>query len=557
MLKTIFEIMNSAAKNGMQKIPFDQELILNQIEALVYVADLDSYRILYLNKRAIEVYGDVIGKFCWEKLQEGQTGSCKFCNKEYLLEHKDTKKLISDKLNPINNKWYEVHEKLIDWPGTGLAKLQIAYDISHRKEDEINLKTLLKQQELFSNIALTFNQQKSFAHKVNEVLKIVGKFVKTDGVSLFENFAKNSKTKLIYEWCNTDVSPKIDKIPDFSFDKHHPLYKKIIKDKIININNLKESKYANSLNVFIKFDVKSILLIPIFLHKKHIGFITFEECKKQRVWNENEIKLLQTLGNIISTAFERKANEEKRLRSEQKLKIANATKDRFLSIITKDLLTPFSDIKSLSSLLYDSYDRWNDEKRKLFINSILNSSSQGYKLLDNLMVWSDIQSGKISFKPESIDVKSVISQTIERLKSRADRKEIKISGIPDKQIFVFADYHMLNTIFHNLINNAIKFTKFGGSVSIKLKLLKKLLEVRVCDTGVGIKKEDLNKLFRIDIDQTTFGPPEEKGTGLGLMICKEFVKKNGGDISLKSDSKEGSEFKFTIPLSKWYTYISE
>ncbi len=549
--------MNGEAKNKSQTPPFEQEIILNQIDALIYVADLDSYRVLYLNKRAKEIYGDITGELCWEKFQDGQTEPCKFCSKEYLLEHKNTNELISDKLNPINNKWYEVHEKLIDWPNAKTPKLQISYDISNRKKDEINLKTILKQQELFSNIALTFNQEKPFANKVNEVLEIVGKFVKTDRVSLFENFAKSTKTKLIYEWCNSKISPKMDKIPDFAYDKHHPLYKKIIRDKIININNLEESEYSDSLGVFIKFKVKSMLLIPIFLHKKHIGFISFEECRQPRDWHKNETKLLRTLGNIISTAFERKAIEEKRLRSEQKLKIANATKDRFLSIITKDLLTPLSDIKSLTSLLSDSYDRWNDKKRKMFIDSIVDSSSQGYKLLDNLRVWSQIQSDKINFNPESIDIKSVISQTIEKLKSRADRKEIKIDGIPDKQIFVYADYHMLNTIFHNLVNNAIKFTKFGGSVSIKLKTLKKHLEIRVCDTGVGIKKEDLHKLFRIDIDQTTFGPPEEKGTGLGLMICKEFIKKNGGKISLESDSEKGSEFKFTVPLSKWYSYISE
>ena len=108
-----------------------------------------------------------------------------------------------------------------------------------------------------------------------------------------------------------------------------------------------------------------------------------------------------------------------------------------------------------------------------------------------------------------------------------------------------------------MIRNAIKFTKLKGKVTIKLKTLKKNLEVSICDTGVGIKKADLNKLFRIDIDQTTFGPPEEKGTGLGLIICKEYIKKNGGKIWLESEFKKGSEFKFTIPLSKWYRYITE
>lgn len=549
--------MNKAIKHNTSDQLNQNESILNEIEALVYVVDLDSYKVLYFNKKAKEVYGDIDEKKCWEKTKKCTSTPCKYCNKKYLLKHKGTKKLISDKLNPINNKWYEVHENLIDWPDTESAKLQIAYDISERKIDEINLKIFLKQQELFSNIAITFNQQKPFANKVNKVLHVVGKFLNTDRVSLFENFAKNTKTRLIYEWCNKNVLAKINRIPSISFDKHHPLYKRIVKDKVLNISNLMQSEYLESLKVFVNFDVKSILLIPIFLHKNHFGFISFEECDKTRNWYENETKLLQTLGNIISTVFERKAIEEKRLRSELKLKEANATKDRFLSIITRDLQTSFSDLKSLSSLLADRYDDWYDEKRKAFIDSILDSSSQGFKLLHNLMVWSQIQLKQISFNPESVDIKSVIGQTIEKFQSRADKKEIKISGIPDKQIFVYADYHMLNTVFHNLVNNAIKFTKLGGSVTIKLKTLKKYVVVSICDTGVGIKKEDLNKLFRIDIDQTTFGPPEEKGTGLGLIICKEFVKKNGGKIWLESNSEKGSEFKFTVPLSKWYIYVSK
>ncbi len=547
--------MNNAAKNESHKQSSDMELVLDQIDALVYVASLDDYRIIYLNKYAQEIYGDNTEKKCWEKFREDQTGPCNLCTKEYLKKNKDRKIYRYDEYNPTNNKWYDVHNKIITWSNSESVLLHIAYDITERKNEEINLKTLLKQEELFSKIAITFNQQKAFANKVNEVLKHVGNFVNTDRVSLFENFAKNTKTHLIYEWCNTNVAAKLNKVPSISFDKQHQLYKKIIKYKTLDISDLSTSEYFDSLKIFVDFNVKSMLLIPVFLYKKHSGFICFEECSKTRNWHENETKLLRTLGNIISTAFERKAIEEKRLRSEQKLKIANATKDRFLSIITRDLRTPFSDLKSLSSLLADSFDKWSDKKRKVFIDSILDSSDQGYKLLENLMVWSKIQSKQISFKPESVDIKSVIGQTIEKLQLRANLKEIILSGIPDKQIFVYADYHMLNTIFNNLVTNAIKFTKLGGSVTIKTKKLKKNLEVSICDTGVGIKKEDLNKLFRIDVDQTTFGPPEEKGTGLGLIICKEYVKKNGGDIWLETNIK-GSVFKFTVPLSKWYRYIS-
>jgi len=549
--------MCDVAKNIPNEQFIEHELILEQIDALIYVADIEDYRILYLNKFAKELYGDVTGQICWQTLRKNQTGPCEFCDKKHLLQNSNKKHLNRDELNLFDNKWYETHDKIISWSGNKTARLHVAYDITKRKKDEINLKILLKQQELFSDIALRFNQQKPFANKVNEVLQDIGKFVAVDRVSLFENFAKNTSTQLVYEWCNKGILPKINKIHPIAFDRHHPLYKRILKDKTLIISDLEASEYKDSLKMFIHFNVKSVLLIPVFLHKKHIGFISIEDCSGKRDWYDNEVKLLKTLGNIISTAFERKNIEEKRLRSEQKLEVADATKDRFLSIITKDLLTPFSDIKSLSSLLFDSYEQWNDEKRKLFIKSVLESANQGYKLLDNLMVWSKIQSKQIGFNPESIDIKSVIGQTIELFQEKADKKEITLTGKPDEQIFVHADYKMLNMIFYNLVNNAIKFTKNNGSVSIKTKMLKKYLEISICDTGIGIEKEDLKKLFRIDIDQATFGSSEEKGTGLGLIICKEFVKKNGGKIWFDADSEKGSIFKFTVPLSKWYSYISK
>ncbi len=542
-------------QNIDKKLFIEQKLILDELNAIVYVVDLDDYRVIYLNKYAREIYGDVNGKKCWQTIKD-LTAPCQDCNKDFFIGNNITEISYRDELNLINDRWYEANDKIIRWSNGKRVRLHIAYDITERKNDEIKLKSLLEQQELFSKIALTFNQEKTFADKVKDVLRIIGLFVNTGRVSLFENNFKNTKTSLTYEWCNHHIKCKIDKIEPIYLNEADPLFNKIQKNKILIINNLSKSQYKDILKVFIKFNVKSILIVPIFRRKNIIGFISFEECSKSRTWEKDEIQLLKTIANIISTAFERKSIEEKRLRSEQKLKIANATKDRFLSIMTRDLRIPFTDIKSLTSLLSESYDRWDDEKRKLFIRSILDSSNIGLKLLENLTVWSQIQSGYINYNPESVDIRSVIAQTIERFEEIAKRKNISLIGIPDKQIFVQADYNMLNTIFYNLLNNAIKFSKQGGKVEVKLKPLKKYLEISICDTGVGIKEDDIKKLFRIDIDQTTFGPPEEKGSGLGLIICKEFINKHGGKIWYENNEDAGSKFVFTLPMSKWFMYLS-
>jgi len=545
-----------ANKHINNKIFIEQKLILDELNAIVYVTDLETYKIIYLNKYAKDIYGDITNEICWKKIKD-YAAPCPECTKDFFVRNNISEISFRDELNLINDRWYEANDKIIEWSDGKLVRLHIAYDITERKKDELKLKTLLEQQELFSKIALTFNQEKNFAEKVKNVLRIIGIFVDTDRVSLYENNSRNTKTRLIYEWVNNKTESKIDKIKPFELDEDNPLYEQIKKNKSLIINNLKKSQYKDILKVFIKFKVKSLLLVPIFRHRSIIGFISFEECNRSRNWQKDEIQLLKTIANIISTSFERKNIEEKRLRSEQKLKIANATKDRFLSIMTRDMRAPFADIKSLSSLLDESYDNWDDTKRKMFIKAVLDSANIGLKLLENLTVWSQIQSGQINYEPESIDIKSIISQTFERFAERAKQKEITLSGVPAKQIFVHADYEMLNNVFYNLINNAIKFSTKGGKVEVKLRPLKKFLEISICDTGVGVKEEDIKKLFRIDIDQTTFGPPEEKGTGLGLIICKEFIEKHGGKIWYENNNSSGSKFIFTIPMSKWFMYLSK
>lgn len=549
------ELMNTTHNKNTNSF-IEQKLILDELNAIVYVVDLDNYNVIYLNKYAREIYGNIIGTTCWKSIKD-LTGPCQDCSKDYFIQNNISEISHRDELNMINDRWYETNDKIIHWSNGKLVRLHIAYDITERKNDEIKLKTLLKQQEIFSKIALTFNQDKAFADKVKDVLRIIGLFTNISRASIYRNNSNNTKTTLSYEWCNQNIASKIDKIKPINLNKENPLYEKIINSKIIIINNLEKSKYQKFLNILIKFKVKALLLVPIFRHRQIIGFLSLEECNRSRTWRKDEIKLLKTIANIISTAFERKNIEEKRLRSEQKLKIANATKDRFLSIMTRDLRIPFTDIKSLTSLLDESYDRWDDTKRKLFIRSVLDSSNIGLKLLENLTVWSEIQSKQIKYQPESIDIRSIIAQTIERFEESAKRKEITLSGIPKEQIFVHADYNMLNHIFYNLVNNAIKFSKQKGKVEIKLRPLKKFLEISICDTGVGVKPKDIKKLFRIDIDQATFGPPEEKGTGLGLIICKEFISKHGGKIWYEHNNNSGSKFVFTIPMSRWYNYLSK
>jgi signal transduction histidine kinase len=225
-------------------------------------------------------------------------------------------------------------------------------------------------------------------------------------------------------------------------------------------------------------------------------------------------------------------------------------KDKFFSIIAHDLKNPFNAIVGFANLLYEAYDNFDDHQRKTFIKNICEASDSTFKLLQNLLEWSKTQTGKMEINPEKIDVEMAIRENIAVLKSAADNKKIKIKTSVPENSFVYADNNMVKAVIRNLISNAIKFTGFDGKIEISAKISGGNVEVCVADTGVGIKPADLLRLFRIADHFKTKGTENEDGSGLGLILCKEFVEKNGGKIWVESKPGAGSKFKFTLPADK-------
>ena len=156
----------------------------------------------------------------------------------------------------------------------------------------------------------------------------------------------------------------------------------------------------------------------------------------------------------------------------------------------------------------------------------------------------------MQFHPEKIDVQKLVSENISLLKANADTKKIKLNSEIRENTFAFADKTMVKTIIRNLISNAIKFTETGGNIELNSREDTEYVEISVKDTGIGIAKEDIHKLFQIDEEFTYRGTANEKGTGLGLILCKEFVEKNGGKIQVESELGKGSIFRFTLPKNK-------
>ena len=226
----------------------------------------------------------------------------------------------------------------------------------------------------------------------------------------------------------------------------------------------------------------------------------------------------------------------------------NATKNKFFSIIAHDLKIPFNSIVGYSELLIEQSKGKEDEKIGEYANIILQSSNRAMDLLMNLMTWAQSQSGRMDFNPESFDIIALIDEITHLLNYIARQKSIMIANKLPPGIQVYADKEMISTVLRNLISNAVKFTQSEGNITISAFEKQNQLIVSISDTGIGISKNRIDKLFNRD-SYSTPGTQNEMGTGLGLNLCKEFIHKNNGEIWVESKPGIGTKMYFSIPLS--------
>lgn len=285
-----------------------------------------------------------------------------------------------------------------------------------------------------------------------------------------------------------------------------------------------------------------ILLITLiwFLNKRNTARLTRK--------NKQLEALVAMHTQNISKQKEMLQNQAEELsESNKKLEQLNATKDKFFAIISHDLKSPFNSILNLTELLITDYDNLDNTQKKEILGSLNKSSQLTFELLESLLTWATSQLGKIAISPELLNLKELVETSITPYKQLASEKKIEISiNIPpDTKLTV--DKNSAIAIISNLTNNAIKFTPEGGTVTINYHQKGDNIELHFIDTGVGIDPDIMDNLFKIDKITTTKGTNNEEGTGLGLILCKEFVNKNGGEISVISEKGKGSNFIVSLP----------
>ncbi|MEI7597236.1 MAG: tetratricopeptide repeat-containing sensor histidine kinase [Bacteroidota bacterium] len=376
--------------------------------------------------------------------------------------------------------------------------------------------------DTYNGLSLCYEKNKNFTTSFNYFKKY-----KTLEDSLFSAENKKQMQNLLLKY---ESDKKDHQITTLNKDME-------LKKELISLKNNEISK-QNRIRNLILLSLALALTLAFFIYRMY----------------RNKLKLNDKL-HSRNTEILRQKNEieiqnAKIQYQNQKLEDLNATKDKLFSIISHDLKTPFLSIFRVTEAIKNNYELYDEKQKKDFIFGINSESENLCKLLDNLLLWSRSQRGILSFTPDFHNLKDSINEVLSILSQSAQLKEIRIIEDIDSDLYAYCDLNMAMTIFRNLISNAIKFTERKGEIIITSEEIKQHVTISFKDNGTGITESDLRTLFDVSENKTTPGTEKEKGTGLGLILCKEFVEKNNGTIKVISEIGKGSTFLITLPTKE-------
>lgn len=424
--------------------------------------------------------------------------------KEYKVV--DDKKGIAATWGGIAAVYYEqkYFEKALQYRQKSLElSTEINY-LEGRVHNHINLGLIFAQLKNFKQADIEFAEALKIANSMKEI------YVQIDA---FKHFAKYNELKKNYK----------DAL--FYFQRYTALKDSVMKQE----------------NVALLAEMEAVYKAERAEKENSVLLKDLELKEKQRNYLIVIVFLIFVMVIIVYSRYYSKKIANK------KLEDLNAVKDTFFRLIAHDLKTPFNAIFGYTEILKEDFSELSDDEKLKYIDSIGNAAKQNYQLLENLLIWSQSHAGRLEFNPSRINLKSNILEVKELLIPAAKNKEIDLIVECDDNLLLYADLQMLTTVFRNLVSNAIKFTYPRGKVTVKAIEEQKYVKVMVIDTGMGMNEETKQKLFKLNEIITYNGTQGERGTGLGLILCKEFIQLHKGDIWVESEPGNGSRFIFTIP----------
>lgn len=426
----------------------------------------------------------------------------------------------------------------------------ISRNINERKRNQERIETHLRYEKNIAKFSSSLLRNEPDV--LNESLAHVRKAADCSHVALFQNIENGTGTsfaKPIAACCTHEVGAGTDHycMPGFSYATGG-LYrwlqafqhKQVIEGRV-------EAFPDHEQEILLKNGIKSLLMIPVWSENSLFGFIGMFDKESIKYRPKDDIMLLWTVAEMLGLYLENQAAKQLLMMQNSQLNQANATKDRFISILGHDLRNPFNALLGLSDYLLASLENLSTEEIKDSIETIKTSSQSTFDLLNNLLDWSRNQQGLITINPQSQELEPLLRESTEVLTESARAKKIHFKIEIDEKITLTVDKEMFKVIARNLLSNAIKFTRVGGSITVSARRKSGSVLVIVQDNGIGMSQETVDSLFHIEKTQSTTGTAGEQGTGFGLLLCKEFTEKHGGSISVESVPDQGTCFTVVLP----------
>ncbi len=322
--------------------------------------------------------------------------------------------------------------------------------------------------------------------------------------------------------------------------------------KSILVNREKDEELVSKGEVDLIGEPTNIWLgIPLKIQDSTIGVLVVQDYLNEKTYSKNEMKILEVISFAISRSIERKRVEQEKNELIEKLRDLNSTKDKLISLISHDLRSPFNSLLGFSEILVSEFDTLTHDEILEYLKVTYDSAKNLFNMTNNLLQFSRIQMGRIEFNPKIINLSKLVKSSINLIKGNAMKKGINLMLNIDNDINVFADEDMLNSIIQNLVSNGIKFTRKGGDVKISAEEIQnetgdRAVKISIEDNGIGIYEPDIENLNNNKIHSTP-GTDKEYGTGLGLLLVKEFIERNSSKLSISSIVNSGSTFSFCLP----------
>ncbi|MGE5406212.1 MAG: ATP-binding protein [Methanosarcina sp.] len=331
-----------------------------------------------------------------------------------------------------------------------------------------------------------------------------------------------------------------------------------INEKVLSVYGYEREELIGQLNTIVSAEPEQTtdktknpeVFIPLRYHKRKNGEVFPTEISAETITINNNEFIIASIRDISKRVRDEQEKRKAMVllqENEARYRQSNEDKNKFFSILSHDLRGPFSSLLGFSDMLLRNIDKYDSAKIKTHVEYINEISNNTYNLLEDLLLWSGSQSGNLKFEPSRIIVSDLFKGMIRTMSPSIGNKKISLSYNADENDSVFGDIDMLNTVLRNLISNSIKFTHEGGEILLSYKELENSSLISVSDNGIGIPEKDQAKLWNITTTYTVKGTNGETGTGMGLILCKDFIEKHGGKIWVESKTGQGCTFKITLP----------